>query len=197
MLQKNKFWFTLVELTIATVILGIIIGGISISLVKVWENFSDNILKTTIFSDIKDFNYDSYLFKYNSGIILTWGLLLYTDKRAILIGTFKDGYKGYDYQLDFKKDTFSKTYFWYFNIKTNILTGILNEWVDVSTLKFNDGKIFKNLVIKDFEVKTYNWWSIFELQFQVFKRYLDEYTGKLKKDIVIKPDEYLKFNFNF
>lgn len=197
MLQKNKYWFTLVELTIAMVILSIIIAGISISLVKVWENFNDNTVKTSIFSDIKDFNYDSYLFKYNSGMILTGGLLLYTDKRGILIGAFKDGYKWYDYQLDFKKDIFSKTYFWYFNIKTNVLTGILNEWVDISTLKFNDGKIFKNLVIKDFEVKTYNGGTIFELNFQVFKRYLDEYTAKLKKDIVITPDEYLKFNFNF
>ena len=163
MLQKNKFWFTLVELTIAMIILGVIIGWISVSLVKVWENFSDNTLKTTIFSDIKDFNYDSYLFKYNSGIILTGWLLLYTDRRGILIGTFKDGYKGFDYQLDFKKDIFSQTYFGYFNIKSNILTGILNNTLDITTLKFNDGKILKNLVIKDFEVKTYNWSKIFDL----------------------------------
>lgn len=196
-MKKNVFAFTLVELTISMVILSIVIIWISLSLVNISDNFVDSNLKTTIFSDIKDFSYDSYLFKYSSWQVLTGGVLLYSSGNAVFLGQFQDKNWGYDYTINTDQTRYNKVYFWYFVLKTATLSGVLNHTLDITTYKFNDGKIYKNLILKDFNVTSYNGGDLFEINLDVFKSYNPIYNGVLKSSQPIVAKDYLKFNFNF
>lgn len=193
---KNK-WFTIVELVISMSILWIIILWISFSLVRISENLSDANLKWNIFSDIKEFLYDSYFFNYNSWKILSWSLLLYNDKTWIIIWNFLDENNWYDYQIISNDLVYNKGYLWYFKVNENILPNILNNSINVLSLSFNDGKIFKNILLKNFEIIPYNSERIFEINIEVFKNPMKNYFWQNKSDLFIPKNDYLKFNFNF
>lgn len=196
-MKIQKTWFTLIELSISVFILTIIIVWISFSITKISDNFSDTTIKTDIFQEIKDFNFDISLFQYNSWVIFTGGLLLYNDKSWILIGSFLDKNNGYDYTFSYNPNLYDKNYFWYFVLSQNVLSWVLNNTTNIKTLTYNNGKIYKKLAIKDLAISKYNTGKIFEIDINIFKRYFSDMTGKNKGEYFLKPEDYLKFNLNF
>lgn len=195
--MQNKKGFTLIELTISILILSIIIIWISLSLIRIWNNLSQSTLESDIFMDIKEFNYDSYLFDYNSWKILSWALVLYNDKNWILIWSFLDKNNWFDFEINTDDSVYNPSYLWYFKIDENTLSWVLNDPIDLTTKKFNDWRIFRKVIFKSFSINNINSWKIFEIYLEVFKKYSINYTGKNKNDVFISSDDYLKFNFNF
>ncbi len=196
-MNQNKKAFTFVELTISIFILTIIIVWISVSLVNISKNFFDSNLKIDIFSQVKDFTFNTYFLNYNSWIILTWGILLYDDKKWVLIWSFLDEFWWYDYKLNYDQLKYDKNFFWYFYINENTLSWILNENIDINNLKFNDWKIYNKLIIKDIFIKKYDNLDLYDLEINFFKNYIDDFKWKIKKDLFLQKEEYLKFNINF
>ncbi len=193
----NKKWFTLIELTISILILSIIIIWISLSLTRIWYNLNQSTLEADIFMDVKEFNYDSYLFDYSSWKILSWALLLYNSSDWVLVWNFLDRNNWFDYEINTWSLVYNKAYLWYFKIDKDTLSWVLNNTIDLTTKKFNNWKIFRKVIFKDFVIKSLNLGKMFEVDAEVFKKYSDDYTGKNKSDIFIPLDEYLNFNFNF
>lgn len=194
--MQNKKGFTLIELTISILILSIIIIWISLSLIRIWNNLAQSSLEADIFTDIKEFNYDSYLFDYNSWKILSWALVLYNDKNWILIWSFLDKNNWFDFEINTDDSVYNPSYLWYFKIDENTLSWVLND-SDLTTKKFNNWKIFRKVIFKDFFIKPLNSWKIFEIEVEIFKKYSDSYNEKNKSEIFIPIEKYLKFNFNF
>lgn len=189
--------FTLVELTISILIMSIVIIWISISLMKISDNFSDSTLKTDIFEQIKEFNYDTYNFNFDSWSIFTGWLLLYNQKNWVLIWSFIDEFWWFDYKLNYEDTVYKKYYFWFFLLNQNTLSWVLNDTINIYDLKFNNWKIYNKLIIKDFFINTYNSWNLKEININLFKKYNENLTWKLKQDIFVKKEDYLKFNFDF
>lgn len=196
-MNQNKKAFTFIELTISIFILTIIIVWISVSLVNISKNFFDSNLKIDIFSQVKDFTFNTYFLNYNSWIILTWGILLYDDKKWVLIWSFLDEFWWYDYKFNYDQLKYDKNLFWYFYINENTLSWILNENIDINNLKFNDWKIYNKLIIKDIFIKKYDNLDLYDLEINFFKNYIDDFKWKIKKDLFLQKEEYLKFNINF
>ena len=186
---KNE-GFTLVELTISIFIFSTII-------IWILNNFENNNLKVNIYDQIKEFNFDTHILNnYSSWITYSWWILLYNNNFWILIWSFLDTELWRNYNFFYDRDYYKKYYFWYFILNTNTLSWILNNSLDIRNLKFNNWKIYDKLVIKDIEIKTYNTWSIFELNVNFFKKYTQDYNWN-KNNILIKKDDYLNFNFYF
>lgn len=196
-MQNKTYAFTLIELTIAIFILSLVIVGISFSLVQISQNFSDTSIETDIFSDIKDFTFNTSIFQYNSWKIYTGGLLLYNDKNGAFIGSFEDNNNGYNYTFHYDEYFYSKSYLWYFYVEEKILSGILNENINVSDVFFNNGKIYNKLFIKDIFVDSYNTGAIFEINLNVLKKNVENIIGKKKEESFIPIDDFIKFNFQF
>lgn len=198
-MKQQKKWFTLVELTISIFIMSIIIIGISLSLIKISQNFSDTHFKTDIFQQVNEFHFDTAMFKYNSWIIFTGWILLYDDTKTkwFLIGSFVDKNNGYNYSFEYDQNEYNSYYFWYFLLDENALLEILNGTISIQDRVYNNGKIYKNLIIKDISISTYNSGTIFEIYLEIFKKYQDNFIGKKKTDIFLPDTEYVKFNFNF
>ncbi len=196
-MQNKTYAFTLIELTIAIFILSLVIVGISFSLVQISQNFSDTSIETDIFSDIKDFTFNTSIFQYNSWKIYTGGLLLYNDKNGVFIGSFEDNNNGYNYTFHYDEYFYSKSYLWYFYVEEKILSGILNENINVSDVFFNNGKIYNKLFIKDIFVDSYNTGAIFEINLNVLKKNVENIIGKKKDESFIPIDDFIKFNFQF
>lgn len=196
MKNKNE-WFTLVELTISIFIISVVIIWISLSLTQISKNFFDSEIKTNIFSQVKDFNYDTYFFKYNSWIILTWWILLYDDKKWFLIWSFVDENGGYDYKLKYDNNLYNEYYFWFFLLNDKTLSWILNNPLSIYDFKFNDWKIYNKLIIKDLNINKYNSINLYEINLNIFKNFKKDYSSKTKEEFFIQKDDYLKINFNF
>ncbi|MGE4443606.1 MAG: type II secretion system protein [Candidatus Altimarinota bacterium] len=196
-MRRQKTGFTLIELSISVFILAIIIVGISFSIMKISQNFSDTTIKTDIFQDIKDFSFDTSLIQYNSGIIFTGGILLHNEKNGILIGSFLDNNQGYNYTFSYNPELYNKYYFGYFFLNQNMLSGVLNHHTNIEDLNYNNGKIYKKLIIKDLNILAYNDGDIFEIELNIFKRYMSNFAGKNKQEYFLKTEDYLKFNLNF
>lgn len=196
-MKIQKTWFTLIELSISVFILAIIIVGISFSIMKISQNFSDSAIKTDIFQDIKEFSFDTSLIQYNSWIIYTGWVLFYNEKSWILIGSFLDNHQWYNYTFWYNPELYNKYYLWYFFLNQNTLSGVLNNHTNITDLNYNNGKIYKKLMIKDIAILTYNSGEIFEINLDIFKKYVPNLTGKNKQEYFLKIDDYLKFNLNF
>lgn len=193
----NKKWFTLIELSVSMLIVSLVIFWVSTSLIKLSNNITDNNLKTEIFTQLKEFNYDSYLFNYNSWKILSGGLLLYWNNWWILIGSFSDENNWYNYKYNTWFTNYSKKYFWYFKVKTNVFSWILNDSINYSTTFFNDWKIFNKVLVKDIKLSSYNTWWVFELNLDIIKKYNSQNDWQKISDIFLSKDEILKINYNF
>lgn len=189
--------FTLIELSISVLILSIIILGISTSMIQVSKNFHESQIKTDIFLQIKELYYDTSLFSYNSGIVYTGWLLLYNDKKWLLLWSFQDKNDGYNYEFSYNENIYQKSCLWYFLLDEMMLSGVLNDSAFLSWLLFNRGKIYDKLIIKDLWFMLYNTGQIFEMQTEMFKKYDDTFSGMLKGDILIPVDNYIKFNFHY
>lgn len=189
--------FTLIELSISVLILSIIILGISISMIQVSKNFHESQIKTDIFLKINELYYDTSLFSYNSGNVYTGWLLLYNDKKWLLLWGFQDKNDGYNYEFSYDKNTYQKSYLWYFLLDEMMLSGVLNDSTFLSWLLLNRGKIYDKLIIKDLSFILYNTGQLFEMQTEIFKKYDDTFSSTLKDDILIPVDNYIKFNFHY
>lgn len=185
------------ELSISVLILSIIILGISTSMIQVSKNFHESQIKTDIFLQIKELYYDTSLFSYNSGIVYTGWLLLYNDKKWLLLWSFQDKNDGYNYEFSYDEHIYQKSYLGYFLLDEMMLSGILNDSAFLSWLLLNRGKIYDKLIIKDLWFMLYNTGQIFEIQTEIFKKYDDTFSGALKGSILIPGDNYIKFNFHY
>lgn len=189
--------FTLIELSISVLILSIIILGISTSMIQVSKNFHESQIKTDIFLQIKELYYDTSLFSYNSGIVYTGWLLLYNDKKWLLLWSFQDKNDGYNYEFSYDEHIYQKSYLGYFLLDEMMLSGVLNDSAFLSWLLLNRGKIYDKLIIKDLWFILYNTGQLFEIQTEIFKKYDDTFSGDPKGDILIPGDNYIKFNFHY
>lgn len=196
-MKQGHFWFTLIELTISVFILSLIIVGISFSLIKISENFSDSTIKTDIFEQIKEVNMQTYMFQYYSWIIYTGGILLYNDKNALLIGSFLDENNGYNYKFSYNPEIYNPYYFWIFYLNSEMLTSLLSEDKNIEEFLFNNWKIYNKLILKDIDIFSYNDGEIFEVSMSVFKRYKDSLSGVMKSEQFFPVDDYILFNFHF
>lgn len=197
MIKILQKWFTLVELTISVLILSIIIIWISTAFMQISQNFSDSTYKTNIFEQIKEFNFDTNIFKYNTWIVYTWWILLYNNNNWLLIWSFLNENWWYDYIFDYNDDIYNEYLFWYFILNQNTLSWVLNSSLDINTLKYNNWKIYNKLIIKDLDIKQYNTEEIIEMNLEIFKNYNTILNEKNKSEEVIQKEDYIKFNFNF
>ncbi len=195
-LNKTNKWLTLVELLISISILTMIIVWIWVSMSLISDNLSKWNIDIEIYNDANIFISESYLFRYNSWIILSWALLLYDDKHWIVLWAFDYNKDNYDFKLAATWALYSKQVFWYFNIEENTLSWILNNTISLYDLAYNNWKVFNNLIAKKSDIVRYNTWTLFSFNLDIFRWTYDKYEW-LSKTTFIPKDDYIKLNFNF
>ncbi|MBW7954848.1 prepilin-type N-terminal cleavage/methylation domain-containing protein [Candidatus Gracilibacteria bacterium] len=188
--------FTLIELTITIFIISIITIGVSLSINKIGDNMANSTIEQEIFGDIKNFIIDKSLVTYNSGIVFTGGILIYNDKNGYLIGSFLDDNNGINYKFNYNKDLYDRYYFGFLTLDTATLTGILANTGSIINKNFNTGKIYKKLLIKDIDIKSFNTGALFEIDLNIFKKENSNLFKTLKIDNQVLIDDYLKFNLD-
>lgn len=199
---KNYKWFTLIELTISIFIMIVVIVWLSFTMVSISNDFKNSQLQINLFQDAKDFMIDNFNITYSTWIVLTWTwkydtLLLYNTKWWIVIWAFLDNDLWYDYVLNSDKTIYSKTNLWYFSVWTWVLNTILTNTWWIYNLKFNTWKLYKKLLINDFSVKSYNTWSLFELNLWAITELKPNFIWVIKSSLPINSKDIIKLNFNF
>ena len=201
-MNKNIGWFSLIELTISIFVMIIIIIWLSYTIVWISEDFKKNQMQINTYQDVKDFLFDSYSLSYSTGLLLKNTnkydtAVLYNSKWWILLWVFDDNELWYDYKLNNDKTIYKFSNLWYFKFWTWVLNSILTNTWSIYDLKFNDWKIYKNLVINDFIINSYNTWSIYEANLSIIPDLKPNFIWELKQNLQIDFREIIKLNFNF
>ncbi len=201
-MNKNIGWFSLIELTISIFVMIIIIIWLSYTIVWISEDFKKNQMQINTYQDVKDFLFDSYSLSYSTGLLLKTTnkydtAVLYNSKWWILLWVFDDNELWYDYKLNNDKTIYKFSNLWYFKFWTWVLNSILTNTWSIYDLKFNDWKIYKNLIINDFIINSYNTWSIYEANLSIIPDLKPNFIWELKQNLQIDFREIIKLNFNF
>lgn len=201
-MNKNIGWFSLIELTISIFVMIIIIIWLSYTIVWISEDFKKNQMQINTYQDVKDFLFDSYSLSYSTGLLLKNTnkydtAVLYNSKWWILLWVFDDNELWYDYKLNNDKTIYKFSNLWYFKFWTWVLKTILENTWSIYDLKFNDWKIYKNLIINDFIINSYNTWSIYEANLSIIPDLKPNFIWELKQNLQIDFREIIKLNFNF
>lgn len=201
-MNKNIGWFSLIELTISIFVMIIIIIWLSYTIVWISEDFKKNQMQINTYQDVKDFLFDSYSLSYSTGLLLKNTnkydtAVLYNSKWWILLWVFDDNELWYDYKLNNDKTIYKFSNLWYFKFWTWVLNSILTNTWSIYDLKFNDWKIYKNLIINDFIINSYNTWSIYEANLSIIPDLKPNFIWELKQNLQIDFREIIKLNFNF
>lgn len=201
-MNKNIGWFSLIELTISIFVMIIIIIWLSYTIVWISEDFKKNQMQINTYQDVKDFLFDSYSLSYSTGLLLKNTnkydtAVLYNSKWWILLWVFDDNELWYDYKLNNDKTIYKFSNLWYFKFWTWVLKTILDDTWSIYDLKFNDWKIYKNLIINDFIINSYNTWSIYEANLSIIPDLKPNFIWELKQNLQIDFREIIKLNFNF
>lgn len=201
-MNKNIGWFSLIELTISIFVMIIIIIWLSYTIVWISEDFKKNQMQINTYQDVKDFLFDSYSLSYSTGLLLKNTnkydtAVLYNSKWWILLWVFDDNELWYDYKLNNDKTIYKFSNLWYFKFWTWVLKTISENTWSIYDLKFNDWKIYKNLIINDFIINSYNTWSIYEANLSIIPDLKPNFIWELKQNLQIDFREIIKLNFNF
>ena len=194
--------FTLVELVVSISILMIVVWIVWITLINVSDSIKNTSIDKNIFDDVNDFLANSYNFNYSSWKIITWtwyndALFLYNLWIWwVVVWSFDNkNNSNNNYTISINDWKYNKKYFWYFFINKDKIVSFLNDNSRFFSQKFNDGKIYNNIILKNI---TFSQWNnyLFYISMEIFREFLADYSWQLIDKILIPQDNYIKINLN-
>lgn len=200
-LKKNifpKLWFTLLELLVSITILSFIVFIISFFLINISKTVETSTWESIIYEDLSNFLIDNYNFHYLSWMIITnsWKfpvLLKYNSWwNWILFWVFSDNPNWYNFSLSNNDSIYNKKYLGYFFLNQSSLNSVLSSPTSIYNLKFNNWKVFKNIILKDFTINYISW--VYDFNLSVIKNFKDDNLWTSLKNII--SDDILKLNIN-
>lgn len=191
-MKRTNKWFTLIELTLSILILSIIVWGISVSLMKVSQNFATMNKKIFIYNDVQDFLLDTAFVDFNSWHILSGGILLYWENGGVIIWDFLDVNNG-GYQLHYNDEKYQKSSLWYFLVGSWVLNNLIWWNLDYNPI-FKRWKIYPKIPLKNTSFSQS--WTLFDINLEIF---LDEslFIWKNKSNTFVPQDDFIKINLKF
>lgn len=199
--KKNIFhnlWFTVLELIISIAILSSIVFIISFFLINIWKTIENSTWESIIYEDLSNFLIDNYNFHYSSWMIITntWKfpvLLKYNNwGNWIIFWIFSDNWNWYNFTLSSNDSLYNRKYLWYFFLNKASLDSIFLSPTLIYNLKFNNWKIFKNIILKDLSINYLNW--IYDFNLNIIKKFIENNLWTSSKNIL--NDDVLKLNIN-
>lgn len=193
--------FTLIELVISIIISSIIFFIIFTFIVDSLDEIEYSNSRTALID--QTFTFRDKLNRYikwgyiNMSEVWTWiynTLLLkdiYSSKWILFWVVDKDRLK---LQNDY---VYGNNVIWYRLLSENEIINIEADNNEIYNLRFFRDKLFDWLLVKDFDVEFYNSWTILDLDFSVLYFLNNSYIWESFSWIVIKNEDYIKFNLNF
>ena len=203
---KHKKAFTFVELIVALILSSIVFLFLMNFISKTFTEISYSKNKTEIISQIYEFEdiIPNLKEKYNSGSILV-NNSSWTGSDILLFRTWiweikKDWYifaminnKKLTIDWSWNVDNIEDKVLSYKKISTEEINLLSSDINNVYNFVFNRDKIFDKIKLKDFQVESYNTWSLFEARFFInplyrkkldWQKYSEIWTSQIEEIVL-------------
>lgn len=194
-LNKSS-WLTLTELIVSITITVIFFGGIFYFLSETLLGFEQNTTKSNFLNGFYEFlptleNWDFTVFSTDwyhiwlleSPVSGDWIIIWVIDKDTLQLITPEN------------KNTYLPAIIWYRRVTASEILSIQSNPISIYSLLFQRDSLFESFYINNFELYSYNSWTLHEILFEVFPLYYPNLNGVLKTELVI--DNKSKYSLVF
>jgi len=185
-LNKSS-WLTLTELIVSITITVIFFGGIFYFLSETLLGFEQNTTKSNFLNDFYEFlptlenwnftvlSTDWYhIWLLESPVSGDWIIIWVINKDTLQLITPEN------------KNTYLPAIIWYRQVTASEILSIQSNPISVYSLLFQRDSLFETSYINNFELYSYNSWTLHEILFEVFPLYYPNLNGVLKTELAIE-----------
>ena len=202
-MKYSKYWFTLVEIVVSISILTMIITIVSLSLSKIYQSIHSSTQTSQVFENIQSVFIEKYKTQeYSSWIVVAYSsgfsaLILYEPNgKGVLYWVFDYASNMQDYKLSKVNLTYDKRYFWSFDLSAAQVMQILADPNTLPTRKFNNWRIFENMLVNNFTISSLVINNLYVLDLELFRSIPGMIEGKKKTDYSIDAENFIKIRLN-